>query len=97
MKQLHKALRYLLEQSYYLVRYLEDGMLEISNNRAERRIKPFVMGRNNFLFANTPGGARGSATIYSLIETAKETGVDPYRYLTWVMTGAPSLAEKQKG
>lgn len=57
-------------------------MLEISNNRAERRIKPFVMGRKNFLFANTPGGARGTATIYSLIETAKETGFDLYRYLT---------------
>ena len=46
--------------------------LEISNNRAERSIKPFVMGRKNFLFCNTPGGAQSSAVLYSLIETAKE-------------------------
>ena len=56
--------------------------LEISNNRAERSIKPFVMGRKNFLFANVPKGAESSAIIYSIIETAKENGLDPYRYLT---------------
>ena len=53
-----------------LLRYLEDGRLEISNNRAERSIKPFVMGRKNWLFANTLAGARSSAVFYSLIETA---------------------------
>ena len=89
---LGKALHYLVEQWRYLIRYLEDGRLELSNNRAERSIKPFVMGRKNFLFANTPGGAQTSATIYSLIETAKETGLDPYRYLKWVFEQAPVLA-----
>ena len=54
----------------YLTRYLEDGRLELSNNRAECSIKPFVMGRKNWLFANTPGGAQASAVIYSLMETA---------------------------
>ena len=78
---LGKALHYLLEQWPYLLRYLEDGQLEISNNRAERSITPFVMGRKNWLFANTPAGARSSAVIYSLIETAKESGLDPCRYL----------------
>ena len=68
-----------------------DGRLEISNNRAERSIKPFVMGRKNFLFANVPRGAETSAIIYSLIETAKENGLDPYRYLTWLMREAPKL------
>ena len=91
---LGKALHYLLEQWPYLVRYLEDGRLEISNNRAERSIKPFVMGRKNFLFCNTPGGAQSSAVLYSLIETAKETGLDPYRYLQWVLERAPELAQK---
>ena len=75
----------------WLTNYLLDGRLEISNNRAERSIKPFVMGRKNFLFANVPKGAESSAVIYSLIETAKENGLDPYRYLTWLMHEAPSL------
>jgi len=75
----------------WLNNYLLDGRLEISNNRAERSIKPFVMGRKNFLFANVPKGAESSAVIYSLIETAKENGLDPYRYLTWLMREAPRM------
>ncbi|MEG1579445.1 MAG: transposase, partial [Oscillospiraceae bacterium] len=67
--------------------------LELSNNRAERSIKPFVMGRKNFLFANTPGGAQGSATIFSLIETAKENDLDPFRYLVWVLSSTPEMAD----
>ena len=89
---LGKALHYLFEQWPYLVRFLEDGRLELTNNRAERSIKPFVMGRKNFLFCNTPSGAQSSAVLYSLIETAKENGLDPYRYLTWVLEQAPTLA-----
>ena len=57
---LGRAIHYLLEQWPYLTRYLEDGRLELSNNRAERSIKPFVMGRKNWLFANTPGGAQAN-------------------------------------
>ena len=62
-------------------------------NRAERSIKPFVMGRKNWLFANTPGGAQASAVIYSLIETAKENGLNPYQYLFWLLQNAPGLSE----
>lgn len=91
---LGKALHYLLGQWLYLVRYLEDGRLELSNNRAERSIKPFVMGRKNWLFANTPTGAQSSAVIYSIIETAKENGLDPYRYLLWIFQTAPNLAQQ---
>ena len=69
-----------------MTNYLKDGRLEISNNRAERSIKPFVIDRKNFLFANTPKGATGSAIIFSLIQTAIENGLDPYRYLTWLLT-----------
>ena len=90
---LGKAIHYLLEQWPYLARYLEDGRLELSNNRAERSMKPFVMGRKNWLFANTPGGAQASAVIYSLIETAKENKLDPYKYLLWVLQSAPGLSE----
>ncbi len=93
---LGKALHYLLEQWPYLIRYLEDGRLELSNNRAERSIKPFVMGRKNWLFANTPAGAQSSAVIYSLIETAKENHLDPYKYLLWVLQTAPGLSRKNE-
>ena len=91
---LGKAIYYLKEQWPYLIRVLEDGRLELSNNLAERSIKSFVIGRKNFLFANTPWGAQGSAVIYSMIETAKESGLDPYRYLTWLLTNAPVLAAR---
>ncbi len=85
---LGKAFTYLKEQWPYLTNYLKDGRLEISNNRAERSIKPFVIDRKNFLFANTPKGATGSAVMFSLIQTAIENGLDPYRYLTWLMKTA---------
>ena len=79
------AMEYLKNQKLYLLNYLLDGRLEISNNRAERSIKPFVIDRKNFLFANTPGGAQGSAVIFSLIQTSIENGRDPWRYLTWLI------------
>jgi hypothetical protein len=79
-----EALTYLNNQWEYLCRFLEDGRIELSNNRAERSIKPFVIGRKNFLFANTPRGARTSAILYSIMETAKENGLDPYLYLTYI-------------
>ena len=85
---LGKAFHYLKEQWPYLTNYLKDGRLEISNNRAERSIKPFVIDRKNFLFANTPKGATGSAIMFSLIQTAIENGLDPYNYLTWLLKTA---------
>lgn len=88
---LGKAVYYLQEQWPYLTHYLRDGRLEISNNRAERSIKPFVIDRKNFLFANTPKGAQGSAVMFSLIETAKENGLDPYRFLSYVFDAAPNM------
>lgn len=88
---LGKALEYLNNQWPYLINYLKDGRLEISNNRAERSIKPFVIDRKNFLFAVTPRGAQGSAIMFSLIETAKENGLDPYRYLCYIFKTAPTL------
>ena len=87
---LGKAFTYLKEQWPYLTNYLNDGRLELSNNRAERSIKPFVIDRKNFLFANTPKGAFGSAVMFSLIQTAIENGLDPYKYLTWLLKTANS-------
>jgi transposase len=84
------AVGYTLSQWKYLVNYLLDGRLEISNNRAERSVKPFVIGRKNFLFANTPRGAKASAIIYSIVETAKENKLDPFAYLTHIFKNAPN-------
>ncbi len=82
---LGKAFPYLKEQWPYLTNYLKDGRLDISTNRAERSIKPFVIDRKNFLFTNTPKGATGSAVMFSLFQTAIENGLDPYKYLTWLL------------
>ena len=86
------ALNYLKNQWTDLTAYLQDGRIELSNNRAERSIKPFVISRKNFLFANTARGAKSSAVMFSLIETAKENGLDPYCYLTWVLNEGPKRA-----
>ena len=83
------ALNYLKNQWSTLTTYLRDGRIELSNNRAERSIKPFVISRKNFLFANTTNGAQSCAVLFSLIETAKENNLDPCRYLTWVLKEAP--------
>jgi len=90
---LGKAAHYAQSQRKYLERYLMDGRLEISNNRAERSIKPFVIGRKNWLFSNTPKGARASAIYYSLIVTASENGLNPFEYLTWIFSNAPNLGK----
>jgi hypothetical protein len=87
---LYAAVVYARNQREYLGRYLEDGRLEISNNRAERSIRPFVIGRKNWLFANTPRGAKASAIMFSIIETAKENRLKPYEYLTYIFRNAPN-------
>ncbi len=90
---LGKAVSYARSQKKYIERYLTDGRLEISNNRAERSIKPFVIGRKNWLFSNTPAGARSSAIYYSFIVTAIENGLNPFEYLTWVLTQMSNLGK----
>jgi transposase len=86
-----KAITYCLNQWDDLNHFLLDGRLEIDNNRAERSIKPFVIGRKNFLFSNTPRGAKGSAIIYSIIETAKENNLKPYNYLVYLFEHLPNV------
>jgi len=89
-----KAVQYTLDQWKYLEHYLLDGRLEISNNRAKRSIKPFVIDRKNFLFANTPRGARASAVMFSIIETAKENGLNPYEYLSFLFREMPNCSRR---
>lgn len=64
---------------------LEDGSLEVDNNAAERSIKPFVIGRKNWLFCNNKKGANSSSTIYSIIETAKSNNLAVEKYLVYLM------------
>ena len=86
-----QAIRYGLNQWSKLTAFMLDGRLELSNNRAERAIKPFVIGRKNWLFADTPRGAEASATIYSLVETAKENGINPMAYLAYLFERLPNM------
>ncbi|AHY45202.1 IS66 family transposase [Stutzerimonas decontaminans] len=89
---LGKAVNYLASNWSRLVRYLEGGHLPIDNNRAENAIRPFVIGRKNWLFSDTPKGARASAQIYSLIETAKANGQEPYAWLRHILERLPTAS-----
>ena len=73
-----------------LIRYLEDGRFPIDNNPAENAIRPFVIGRKNWLFSASQHGADASANLYSLIETAKANALEPHAYLTHVFTELPN-------
>ena len=86
-----KAINYSFNQKDKLMNILKDGRLELSNNRAERAIKPFVIGRKNWLFTNTPAGAESSAIIYSIIETAKENNLVPFEYLKYLFEKLPNM------
>ena len=86
---LGKAVTYARNQRPYLENYLKDGRLEISNNPAENAIRPFTVGRKNWLFSDTPKGADASAAVYSLVETAKANGLNVRMYLTYLLTNMP--------
>lgn len=94
---LGKAIHYTLKQWIKLLVYLEHGELNIDNNRAERAIKPFVIGRKNWLFANTRSGATASAVLYSLVETAKANGLKPECYLQALLEQLPTTSAENIG
>jgi hypothetical protein len=85
------ALAYAMNQRKHPENVLLDGRLEISNNRSERSIKPFVIGRKNWIFSNTENGATASAMFYSIIETAKENGLKPCEYLKFIFETALNI------
>ena len=91
-----KAITYMRNQWPKLIRYCEDGRLPISNCMAENAIRPFVIGRKAWLFADTPKGARASAIYYSLIETAKANGLEPYAYFRQLLTQLPYADNLEK-
>ena len=86
---LGKAVVYARNQKTYMENYLLDGRLAISNNAAENAIRPFTVGRKNWLFADTPKGAAASAAVYSLIETAKANNLNVYTYLEYLLLYMP--------
>jgi len=90
-----KAISYLIEQRKYLMNVFLDGRLEWDNNRAERSIKPYVMGRKAWLFSNTPNGAKASAAIFSIVETAKENKLRVYDYLRYLFEQLPNISTAQ--
>ena len=73
-----------------LVGYIESGILSPDNNGVENAIRPFVVGRKNWLFSGTPAGAAASATLYSLVETAKANDLEPYSYLRHIFEKLPT-------
>ena len=80
--KLADAVRYALNERKYLYTFLENGDVPIDNNRAENAIRPFAVGRKNWLFSNTANGAKASAALYSIISTAQANGLDAEKYLT---------------
>jgi transposase len=84
---LGRAIGYALKLWERLIRYIEEGYLNIDNNPVENAIRPFVIGRRNWLFSGSPAGASASATLYSLVATAKANSWDPYMYLRFLFTG----------
>ncbi len=89
---LGKAIGYPANNWSKLERYVEHGYLPIDNNAAERAIRPFVIGRKNWLFSSTPKGATASAHLYSLVETAKANGKEPYAWLRHALERLPQAS-----
>jgi transposase len=92
---LGEAIAYTLGLWPKLVTYLEDGHIEIDNNKAENAIRPFVIGRKNFLFSGSPRGADASATMYTLVESAKANSLEPWAYLNYLFEKLPAAQSEQ--
>jgi len=87
---LGEAVQYALSQRKYLENIFLDGRLELSNNRCERSVKRFVMGRKAWLFSNSPEGAKASSVMYSIVETARENGLHPFHYVKYLLETLPN-------
>ena len=88
--RMDKAVTYIQNRRPYLTTYLEDGRCSFSNNLSENAIRPFTVGRKNWLFCDTPNGAQASAIVYTMVEMAKVNGVNVYHYLTYLLEKLPN-------
>jgi transposase len=91
-----KAIQYTISEWKKLTKYLEHHLMTPDNNIVENAIRPFVVGRKNWLFSNTPRGAKSSAVIYSLIESAKANGLEPYHYLRFLFINLPKVKSREE-
>lgn len=92
-----KALDYSLKRWVALTRYLDDGAVPIDNNQVENQIRPWALGRSNWLFAGSLRSGKRAAAIMSLIQSARMNGHDPYAYLKDVLTRLPTQRASQVG
>lgn len=92
---LGKAFSYAMNHKEGLMNYLSDGSCAFSNNLAENSIRPFTVGRKNWLFSGSPKGAQASAGVYSLIETAKANGLNPTKYIHRILRDFPGLPYRE--
>jgi len=88
-----KALAYSIHQEEYLRKFLNDGNIPMDNNYAEQAIRPFTVGRKNFVIIESDNGAKSSAMLYSLVETAKANGLNTYKYFEMLLTEIPKRME----
>lgn len=89
--KLQTAVIYALNQKAELLRFLEDGNLEASNNLAEQAIRPIAIGRKNYLFSTSMKGAAANAMVYTIIETAKVNNLNPWKYINYLFEKLPNL------
>jgi transposase len=90
--KLGEAFKYAFNHEEGFMAYLEDGNCSISNNLSENSIRPFTIGRKNWLFSGSPKGATASAGVYTLIETAKANGLNPTKYIEFILSDIPGSA-----
>ena len=90
-----EGLQYCLNQKSYLLTFLECGEIPLDNNRTEATIRGFTVGRKNWMMCDTVSGAKSSAVIYSLVETAKANSLNLYQYFEYLLTELPKLGEFQ--
>ena len=88
--RMDKAITYIKNRRDTLTTYLEDGRCSFSNNLSENAIRPFTVGRKNWLFSESPEGAKASATVYTIVEMAKAHNLNIYKYLTYLLEQRPS-------
>ena len=94
--RLARALTYARNQQDYMMTYLEDGHCSISNNLSENSIRPVTVGRRNWLFCDTTAGADASMMVYSLLETARANGLNPQKYLEYLLEARPNKKMSDK-
>ena len=88
--RMDKAVTYIKNRRSYLATYFEDGRCSFSNNLSENAIRPFTVGRKNWLFCDTTDGADASMMVFSLLETARANGINPYKYLEFLLESKPN-------